>query len=155
MKTFFAIAALAAAGMASAQAPQPQAPQMAAANPSASASLTIRFEQITAPTGRILMSVYDSETAHDKGGKPARVGMVEVDGATATLTLTGLAPGRYAIKVFHDVDGDGQMKMNPFGMPLEPFAFSNGARPEGGPALWRAASFDVPAGASETRISFR
>ena len=152
MKAFFAFVAFGAASMAAAQAPSSQAPQTAVA---ASADLTIRFEQITAPTGRILMSVYDSETAHDAGGKPARVGMVEVDGTAATITFSGLAPGRYAIKVFHDVDGDGQMKTNPFGMPLEPFAFSNGARPEGGPALWKAASFDVPAGASETRITFQ
>lgn len=152
MKAFLAIVAFGAASMAAAQVPPSQVPQAAVA---ASADLTIRFEQITAPTGRILMSVYDSETAHDTGGKPARVGMVEVDGTAATITFSGLAPGRYAIKVFHDVDGDGQMKTNPFGMPLEPFAFSNGARPEGGPALWKAASFDVPAGASETRISFQ
>lgn len=152
MKTILALAAFAAASVATAQAPAPQAAQAATAS---SASLTIRFEKITAPSGRILMSVYDSEAAHDAGGKPVRVGMVEVEGADASITLSGLAPGRYAIKVLHDVDGDGQMKTNPFGMPLEPFAFSNGAKPEGGPALWKAASFEVPAGASETRISFQ
>lgn len=152
MKTLVAIAALSLASIASAQAPTP------APAPSAStgtASLTVRFEQVVAPTGQIMMSLFDSETAHDAGGKPVRVAMVKVEGTSATVTFTDLAPGRYAIKTFHDVDGDGQMKTNPFGMPLEPFAFSNGARPQGGPALWQAASFAVPAGASETRISFQ
>lgn len=138
-------------GMSIAQTPArpPQAPL------TASASLTIRFEQLVAPTGQIMMSVFDNEAAHDGGGKPVRTAMVKVDGTSAAITFTDLAPGRYAIKVLHDVDGDGQMKTNPFGMPLEPFAFSNDAKPEGGPARWQAASFDVPAGASETRISFK
>ena len=152
MKTLFAIAALSLASIASAQGPaQTQAPSATVGT----ASLTVRFEQLVAPSGQIMMSLFDSEAAHDAGGKPIRAEMIKVEGTSAMVTFTGLAPGRYAIKTFHDVDGNGQMKTNPFGMPLEPFAFSNGAKPQGGPALWQAASFDVPAGASETRISFQ
>lgn len=152
MKTLVAIAALSLASIASAQAPTPAPAPSATAG---TASLTVRFEQVVAPSGQILMSLFDSEAAHDAGGKPVRVGMVKVEGTSAIVTFTDLAPGRYAIKTFHDVDGDGKMKTNPFGMPLEPFAFSNGATAQGGPAMWKAASFDVPAGASETRISFQ
>ena len=127
----------------------------APATPTGDATLTIRFEDLTAPTGQILISLFASETAHDSGGQPVRTGMVKVQGGAPFITLTGLAPGRYAIKVLHDVDGNGQMLTNPFGMPLEPFAFSNGARAQGGPAKWSDASFDVPAGTSETRITFK
>ncbi len=121
--------------------------------PGSHAVLTVTFEQIEMPEGQILISLYDSEAAHDAGGKPVRAAMARVEGKTVSVRFEGLAPGRYAIKAFHDVDGDGKMKTNPFGMPLEPFAFSNNARPVGGPARWEAASFDVPAGASETRIA--
>ena len=152
MKTLVAIAALSLASIAAAQGPAPNQTPSATVG---TASLTVRFEQVVAPSGQIMMSLFDNETAHDAGGKPVRVAMVKVEGSSATVTFTGLAPGRYAIKTFHDVDGDGQMKTNPFGMPLEPFAFSNGAKPQGGPAMWQAASFDVPSGASETRISFQ
>ncbi len=102
-----------------------------------------------------MMSLYDTEAAHDEGGKPVRVGTVKAEGNGATISFADLPPGRYAIKALHDVDGDGNMKTNPFGMPLEPFAFSNNAKAEGGPARWQAASFDVPAGATEVRISFK
>ena len=151
MKTMLIAASLSlAAVLATAQAGPALAQSAApAATP---ATLTVRFEQIESPSGMIMLSLFDNEAAYDAGGKPVWANAVQVAGGSVTVTVPGLAPGRYAIKAFHDVDGDGKMKMNPFGMPLEPFAFSNNARPEGGPARWQAASFDVPAGASETRI---
>ncbi|ESZ88309.1 MAG: hypothetical protein Q27BB25_04790 [Blastomonas sp. CACIA14H2] len=151
MKTLYLAATLALAtagnGIAWASAP--------AAAPSSQAELTVTFEQIEIPEGQILLSLYDNEAAHDANGKPVRGAMAKVEGQAVSVRFEGLAPGRYAIKAFHDVDGDGKMKTNPFGMPLEPFAFSNNARPEGGPARWKGASFDVPAGASETRIAIQ
>lgn len=122
---------------------------------SVTSTLTIRFDGIKAPTGAIMVAVFDSEAAHDGGGKPVQVGMAPVSGATAELVVPGLKPGRHAIKVFHDVNGNGKMDSNPFGMPLEPFAFSNNAVPQGGPARWAEASFEVTDGAATTSISFR
>lgn len=52
---------------------------------------------------------------------------------TTTLTFAGLADGDYAVQMFHDEDGDGQMKTNMFGIPSEGFGFSNGARAAFGP----------------------
>lgn len=121
----------------------------------ATATLTIRFDGIKAPTGAIMVAVFDSEAAHDAGGTPVQVGMAPVSAATAELVVPGLKAGRYAIKVFHDVNGNGKMDSNPFGMPLEPFAFSNNALPQGGPARWAQASFEVAAGAATTTISFQ
>lgn len=152
MKALYLAATLALAtagnGIAWASAP-------ATAPAASNAALTVTFEQIEMPEGQILLSLYDNEAAHDAGGKPVRAAMAKVDGKTVSVRFEGLAPGRYAIKAFHDVDGDGKMKTNPFGMPLEPFAFSNNAKPVGGPARWEAASFDVPAGASETRMAIQ
>ena len=70
-----------------------------------------------------------------------------------TTTFTGLVPGRYAIKAFHDVNGDGKMGSNPFGMPTEPFAFSNNAHGVMGPAKWDAAAFEVKAGDNSHTIA--
>ena len=58
-----------------------------------------------------------------------------------------------AIKAFHDIDGNGQMGVNPFGQPVEPFAFSNDAPANMGPASWSAAAFDLAdAGAVQTIV---
>jgi len=106
--------------------------------------LSVTFSGLTAPTGALYVGVYDSEAAFG-GGKPVAGERVAVNGATASLTLSGLKPGRYAIKVFHDIDGDGRMNTNPYGIPLEPYAASNNAPANMGPPRWSDAVFDVTA----------
>jgi len=62
-------------------------------------------------------------------------------------------PGQYAVRLFHDVNGNGQFDTNPFGIPTEPFAFSNNARGRFGPATWEEAVFTVTAGANVHQIT--
>lgn len=129
--------------------------QVASQPAAAAADLVIRFEGIETHTGQIMLSVFDNAAAHDEGGKPVRAAIVPAEGANATAVFAGLAPGDYAIKAFHDVDGDGKMGTNPFGMPLEPFAFSNSAKAEGGPPRWEAARFTVAAGDNAVTIAIK
>jgi uncharacterized protein (DUF2141 family) len=118
------------------------------------AKLTIEFSNIAEPKGQLMIAIFDSQDAYDGRGKPVKSMIVPVDAAAESVEVEGLAAGRYAFKLVHDVDGDGKMATNPFGMPTEPFAFSNNARGNMGPAKWDAASFDV-AGATTQNIAFR
>ncbi len=100
--------------------------------------------------GRVMIAVYDSEAAYNGQGAPVRA-LAATPGQP--VRIEGLAPGRYAVKSFHDLNGNGQMDSNPFGMPTEPFAFSNNAHGNMGPAPWSAAAFDVAAsGATQTLV---
>lgn len=112
------------------------------------ADLTVTFQGMANHKGTILFVLTDSEAAYDDKAPPRASVMAPVAGPTATQAIRGLAPGRYAIKAFHDVDGDGKMATNPFGMPTEPFAFSNNAVGMMGPAKWEAAAFEVKAGSN-------
>lgn len=111
--------------------------------------LTLTVTDIADHTGSISFGVFD-QAGYDKD-TAVNGGMIKVTGDTATMTLE-LPPGRYGIKLFHDVDGDGKMGMNPFGMPTEPYAFSNSAPAQFGPAKWDAAAFDVAAPATSHTI---
>lgn len=123
-------------------------PQTAAADP-AKARLTITVTDIKEHRGALMIAVFD-EAGY--GPDKAAAGLaVPVTGETASATVD-LAPGRYGIKMFHDVDGDGKMGTNPFGMPIEPFAFSNNAPAQFGPATWAAAAFTVEAPATTHTI---
>lgn len=62
------------------------------------------------------------------------------------------SPGRYAVVIFHDANGDGDLNMGPLG-PKEAFGFSNNVRPFLAPPMLRSALFD--AGLGVTRISIR
>ena len=121
----------------------------------AKATLTVAFTGLASPTGTILLSVFDSEAAFDTGGKPVRQAMIQANGATIETVFAGLPAGRYAIKAFHDLDGDMKMATNPFGMPTEPFAFSNNAVANMGPAKWADAAFTVTDGANRHSIVIR
>ena len=123
--------------------------------PDGGASLKLSFEGIKAPTGQVLAAVSEGEAAYAGRGTPAQTLplALAVRGGRATATLTGLKPGRYAVRAFHDVNGDGKMSTNPFGMPTEPFAFSNNAKGVMGPASWADAGFEVgPGGAAQTLV---
>ena len=114
--------------------------------------LTVTFQGLKAKTGAVMMSLVSSEDAYADKAPVTAQAMAPVSGDTASTTFKGLAPGRYAIKAFHDVDGDGKMDANPFGMPTEPFAFSNNAHGNMGPAKWADAAFEVKAGANTQTI---
>lgn len=60
--------------------------------------------------------------------------------------------GDVALSVLHDLNGNGKMDSNPMGMPLEPFAFSNNAVGNFGPASFEQAKFAIKPGA---RVSLR
>jgi len=96
----------------------------------ATAKLTVIVTNIAEHKGSLMIGVYD------KGGyatdKQVAGGAVAVSADTVTTTFD-LPAGQYGIKMFHDVDGDGKMSTNPFGMPTEPFAFRTTPRPSSDP----------------------
>ena len=141
MKTF-AIAASAAALILSAGAALAQQPT----------SVTFEFET-GERGGAVMVALFDNEAGYEDS-RPFGAQTVSVSGRITRVTFEGLAPGDYAMKAFHDVDGDGEMDTNPFGMPTEPYAFSNNAVGNMGPASWDRARFDV-VGPTVQTISIR
>ena len=125
-------------------------PQAASAEP-AKVQLTLTVTNIKDHTGALMIAVYD-QAGYDADKQVSAI-RIPVTGDAASGTLE-VPAGQYGIKLFHDVDGDGKLGMNPFGMPTEPFAFSNSAPAQFGPAKWDAAKFDVAAPATAHAIRF-
>jgi uncharacterized protein (DUF2141 family) len=116
------------------------------------ATLTVAFTGIQTQEGAVMGAVFNSEDAYNGKGAPVRMIMVKADKAELATELAGLTPGKYAIKLMHDIDGDMKLSFNPFGMPIEPFAFSNNAVGNMGEAKWADAAFEVKAGANAHSI---
>ena len=114
-------------------------------------TLTVTLEDIKKTKGTVQMGIFD-ESGYETG-EAVNGANVTIDEATETVTIEGLAPGFYGIKMFHDVNDDGEMNTNPFGMPTEPYAFSNNAKGRFGPAKWDAAKFEVTADGAVQTIS--
>ena len=117
----------------------------------ANGSLSINLTGLQ-PQGAVMVQLFNSETGYQSG---AGVGAqrVVITGATARVDFANLAPGQYAFRMFHDVNGDGEMNTNIMGIPTEPFAFSNNARGSFGPARWEDAAFRLNAGANVYQIT--
>ena len=123
------------------------APAPAQAPAAAPARLVLTFE-IGAGTGAVMVALYDSEAAY-AGGAPVRRARIDVAGGARTAVFE-LPAGTYAAKAYHDVDGNGRLDTNPFGLPVEPYAFSNNARGNMGPAPWDRARFTVSGETAQT-----
>lgn len=101
-----------------------------------------------ATTGRVLVALYDSQAGY---GSERPVARAAIDASAPVVAVfRDLPAGDYAVKAFHDVDGDGEMDLNPFGIPVEPYAFSNNAVGNMGPASWERARFTVEADVAQT-----
>lgn len=71
-----------------------------------------------------------------------------------TMCLYLASPGRYAVVVFHDANGNGDLDMGPLG-PKEAFGFSNNLHPFLAPPLLHSALFDVGPGVTHIAIRLR
>ena len=117
---------------------------------SADNKVVLTFET-GARTGMVMVALYDSASAFDGGSaRPVAATAVSASGSRVVATFENLPAGDYAMKAFHDVNGDGEMNTNPFGMPTEPYAFSNNAVGNMGPARWSAAHFAVSGETTQT-----
>lgn len=81
----------------------------------------------------------------------------EPSGAVQTFSLPGSQPtleqgldlnSAFAVAVYQDVNGDGELSRSRMGIPVEPFAFSNNVMGQRGPPSFQQASVVVPSLAS-------
>lgn len=112
------------------------------------ADLEVTVSGIDPIRGQIAIAVFDNATGFKSGENPAASKMVAVQGDKVVVVLTGLEAGPHAIKVFHDVNGNGELDTNLVGMPTEPYGFSNDAKGRFGPPSFGEARFDLLPGAN-------
>ncbi|HEX8660260.1 MAG TPA: DUF2141 domain-containing protein [Brevundimonas sp.] len=115
----------------------------------AGSSVVITFET-GARTGSVMVALYNSEASYGAGPAVAQAAISASGEVVARFE--NLPAGDYAVKAFHDVNGDGRMTTNPFGIPIEPYAFSNNAVGNMGPARWAAARFPVSGETAQTIV---
>lgn len=96
------------------------------ANPQKSHDLKVAFTNIEIGKGKIYVQLLD----------PAEVVLhseITEARANASVIFKGLAPGKYWVRVYQDLNNNAELDMNYFGIPKEPYGFSNNIRPVFGP----------------------
>ncbi|MEO0424779.1 MAG: DUF2141 domain-containing protein [Pseudomonadota bacterium] len=106
------------------------------------ASLDVRVTSIDEPEGYIMLAMFDSAEAFDNGGQPVRAVRLPVESNELHTTFDDLPAGNYAIRLYHDANGNGELDSNMMGLPKEGYGFSNnGGR--FGPPPFEAAAFEI------------
>ena len=92
--------------------------------------------------GKIKIGIYDSKGFPVLGKEVAGID-IEVKETSATYAFKNIPAGKYAIAVFQDSNVDGKLNKNMFGVPKEPYGFSNNKYGKFGPPDFEDVSFDV------------
>ncbi len=124
------------------------------ANPAqADPVVKITIAGIKARQGNVMIGLYDEKSWPTD---QSLVGVeMPVEGDSINAVLLAPLPGSYAIKIYHDVDGDGVLGKNIMGLPTEPFGFSNNAPAKFGPAEFKDAAFDIGSDGAAQNITLR
>jgi uncharacterized protein (DUF2141 family) len=97
-------------------------------------------------SGKVYVSIYKDQESFLKIGKEIATNVVRVNknDTIAETCFSGLAPGWYAVALYHDEDDNNKMNTGIFGIPLEPYGLSNNFRPRFSYPKFDQCSFYVP-----------
>jgi len=104
--------------------------------------------------GQVLCSLFSSPSDFPKKtGKAVAHAKSSIARGHASCEFPGIAPGRYAVSVFHDENSNGKLDTNFLGIPREGVGASNDARGHMGPPKFDAAHFQFSGGRFNLKIT--
>lgn len=109
--------------------------------------LRVDISNIASLDGKLAWGLFDeSRSSSFPNGDPMRGDWIPITGATMSLSMTELPPGRYAVLVYHDKNDNGSLDTGFFGQPVEDWGSTNNiTHPFRGPGFDESA-IDVTAG---------
>ena len=107
----------------------------------APATLRVEITNVANKKGSLRIAVHDDENWLRRAVVSKAVSVGAASGETVTVTFD-VKPGRLAVSVHHDVDGNGKMDRDVLGIPKKPYGFS-GSAGRFGPRRFEKAAFDV------------
>jgi uncharacterized protein (DUF2141 family) len=123
------------------------------------ADLRVTVEGMRASTGTVLIGLYDGRTSFDRAialsskegflndlERFAGAGLRAGRERSASFVFADLPRGDYAVILFHDENGNGKLDMNFWGVPTEPYGFSNDAQGFLGPPAIKDAMLSIDGG---------
>ena len=99
---------------------------------------TVIIPNVEHDRGYIDVKIYDSKDSFLKEDEAVEAVRKKVNKGEVVVPLTKIHEGQIAIVVYHDEDGDGELKTGLFWRPKEGFAFSNNYQPKGPPKFSKA-----------------
>ena len=120
----------------------------------AAGDITLVIANVTSTEGRIGVSLVN-EAGYAGKAQPVAALMVAPTSPRTRIVIPNVAPGRYAVQVMHDRNGNGKLDTNIVGIPTEPYGFSNDAPANFGPPEFAAAAFQVGAPGTSATVTLQ
>ena len=116
-------------------------------------SLTIVVTGAAQDGGRLGAALFGTASGFpSERAKAAQTSVRPRTAAVESFVFKGVAPGTYAVSVYHDLNSDGKLDENLFGVSKEPWGTTAMVRPRLRAPRFTEAKFDVTA---DTRIEIR
>jgi uncharacterized protein (DUF2141 family) len=115
----------------------------------AAPDLVVRVSGIRSPLGQIGCALFADGSGFPMDSARAQQQWIPAQADGVTCRFGGVAPGRYAVSVVHDLNGNRRVDTNFLGMPTEQWGVSNNARPTLRAPRFDEAAFTVPAESAE------
>lgn len=117
--------------------------------------IRVEIHDLRNNNGQVLLSLFkDSNGFPDVAEKSVIRVAVTIEARKAFCLFPPVPPGRYAVAVLHDENGDRKLNTNKQGLPKEGYGFSNNVNGAFGPPSFKRASFMHISGA-ETTLKIR
>ena len=117
------------------------------------AELTVKISNVEEATGRIFVAVWDNKDAWPDG-QPLEG--IDVEALTPETEVTFELPeGTYAVSVFHDVNGNGEMDYNALRMPKEPWGTSNDVPARFGPPKYDKMTLELDSDGATAEVTLK
>jgi uncharacterized protein (DUF2141 family) len=102
----------------------------------ADSSVIVRMSRLRSDAGQVVVVIHDNAD-HFPGDAPLRQTTASIADGQAVVRFLGLPDGTYAVSMFHDENGNGELDKTWIGRPKEGVGASNNPRP-----LLRAPNFE-------------
>ena len=96
---------------------------------SSSSQIILKVKNIQSVEGQIICGLYDNPDVFLEEGKERVVKKTKVKGNEMLITFDSLEASTYAFSIFHDINSNGEIEKNFFGIPKEPYGFSQNYKP--------------------------
>ena len=127
---------------------------MAQVQPTPENLIHVEIDGLRSDKGQVVCSLFSSASDFPKHtDKAVPHAQAEISAGHAACEFPGVAPGTYAISVFHDENSNGKMDTNFMGIPREGVGASNNARGHFGPPKFDAAAFTYSGGRLDLKIT--
>ena len=120
----------------------------------AAAELAVTIDGGRSGDGQFRVALFENASGFPSGPEaPAKSQSVTAQEGAIGIDIADLNPGIYAVAVYHDENGNGELDKNLLGIPTEGYGFSNNARGLMGPPSFEDAAITLEGASQSIAIS--